>query len=103
MIKVTVMYPNGADARFDFDYYSSQHLSIVQKLIGDACRKVEVDQGLAGGAPGAPATYIAIAHLYFDSVDAFQAAFGPHAATIMADVPNFTNTTPTLQISQLRS
>lgn len=103
MIKVTVMYPNGDNARFDFEYYTGRHLPDAQKLLGDACRKIEVDQGLAGGAPGEPPTYIAISHLYFDSVEAFQAAFGPHAATIMADVPNFTNTAPALQISQLRS
>ena len=61
-----------------------------------------VEQGLAGGAPGAPATYIAMGHLYFDSLEAFQQSFGPHAAVIMADIPNYTDTQPVIQISEVK-
>jgi uncharacterized protein (TIGR02118 family) len=38
---------------------------------------------------GSPAPYLALGHLYFESVDAFQKAWAPHAAQIVADVPNF--------------
>jgi uncharacterized protein (TIGR02118 family) len=55
-----------------------------------------------GGAPGTPATYVAMGHLYFDSTDAFQAAFAPHAQSILADIPNYTNTQPTIQVSEVR-
>ena len=41
-------------------------------------------------------------HLLFDSVEAFQASFGPHAQEIMADIPKYTNTEPTLQISEMK-
>jgi uncharacterized protein (TIGR02118 family) len=41
-------------------------------------------------------------HLFFDSVDAFQAAFGQHSADILADIPNYTNAAPSVQISQVR-
>jgi len=41
-------------------------------------------------------------HLYFDSVDAFQTAFGPPSAEILADIPNYTNTQPVLQISDVK-
>jgi uncharacterized protein (TIGR02118 family) len=34
-------------------------------------------------------------------VEAFQSAFGPHAEAILADVPNYTNTTPVIQISEV--
>lgn len=102
MIKVTVLYPNRSDARFDFDYYLSRHLPDAERKLGAACRKVEVDQGLAGGAPGVAASYIAISHLFFDSIESFQAAFAPHAAAILADVPNFTNVEPVIQINQVR-
>ena len=44
----------------------------------------------------------ALAHLQFDSVEAFQQSFGPHAQTIMGDAPNFTNTQPTVQISEVK-
>ena len=41
-------------------------------------------------------------HLYFDSTDTFQTAFAPHAQAIMADIPNYTNTQPTIQISEVK-
>ena len=41
-------------------------------------------------------------HLYFDSVPAFQAAFGPHSERIMADIPNYTDAQPIIQISEVR-
>jgi uncharacterized protein (TIGR02118 family) len=34
-------------------------------------------------------------------VEAFQAGFGPHVAEIMADIPNYTDLTPVLQISEV--
>ena len=36
-------------------------------------------------------------HLYFDSVEAFQTAFGSHAGEIMGDIPNYSNVQPTIQ------
>jgi uncharacterized protein (TIGR02118 family) len=41
-------------------------------------------------------------HLYFDSVGAFQGAFGPHTKEIMADIPNYTDVQPTIQISEVK-
>jgi uncharacterized protein (TIGR02118 family) len=35
-------------------------------------------------------------------VEAFQSAFGPHAEEIMADIPNYTDIQPTLQISEVK-
>lgn len=102
MIKVSVMYPSGKDAKFDIDYYTATHMPMVQGKLGAALKKIAVEQGLAGGAPGSPPAYVAMGHLYFDSVESFQAAFGPHAAAIMADLPNFTNATPTVQISAVK-
>ena len=57
---------------------------------------------IGGVEPGAPATYMAMGHLHFDSVDAFEAAFGPHAESLLADIPNYTNTQPVFQISDVR-
>jgi uncharacterized protein (TIGR02118 family) len=42
-----------------------------------------------------------MAHLAFDSVDAFQAAFGPHAEAIMDDIPNYSNV-QFVQISEVK-
>jgi uncharacterized protein (TIGR02118 family) len=40
-------------------------------------------------------------HLLFESVEAYDAGFGPHAKEIMADIPNYTNARPTLLISEI--
>ena len=58
-------------------------------------------QGLAGGGPGEPATYVGMCHVFCESVEAFQAGFGPHAKEIMADIPNYTDLTPVIQISEV--
>ena len=101
MIKVSVMYPNTADARFDVAYYHDKHMPMVRSLMGDACKKTTIDVGVGGAAPGAPAPYIAIGHLYFDSIEEFQGAFAAHAAEITSDVRNYTNAAPTFQISEI--
>ena len=41
-------------------------------------------------------------HLLLDSVESFQAAFVPHAATIMADIPNYSAVQPIVQISEVK-
>jgi len=100
MIKVSVFYPNSPGAKFDMAYYTTKHMPMVQKKV-TTCKGIAAEQGLGGGSPGAAATYIAIGHLLFDSVEAFQSGFGPHAPEILADIPNYTNTQPVIQISQI--
>jgi len=102
MIKVSVLYPHKDGASFDMGYYLSNHIPMVRQKLGAACKGVTVEQGLAGGAPGSSPAYVAMGHLLFESVDAFQAAFGPHAATIMADIPNYTAIQPVIQISEVK-
>ena len=101
MIKVSVMYPNTPGARFDHAYYRNTHMPLVKSKMGEALQYYTVDKGLAGGAPGQPATFVAMCHLFCDSVESFQAAFGPHAQAIMADIPNYTDLQPVLQISEV--
>jgi len=101
MIKVTVMYPNAPGARFDHSYYRDTHMPMVKARMGESCKFYTVDKGLAGGSPDQPATYVAMCHIFCDSVDAFQAGFGPHAQEIMADIPNYTDQAPIVQISEI--
>ena len=101
MIKVSVMYANMPGARFDHAYYRDKHMPLVKARLGKACLYYTVDKGLAGGAPGAPAIYVAMCHFFCDSVESFQAAFGPHAQEIMADIPRYTDLTPIIQISEV--
>ena len=101
MIKVSVMYPNKPGARFDHIYYRDKHMPLVKARMGDACKFYTVDKGLAGGSPGEAPTYVGMCHIYGDSVPAFQAGFGPHAKEIMADIANYTDLAPILQISEV--
>jgi len=102
MIKLSVFYPNEKGKKFDMDYYCNSHIPMIQKKVGAALKGGAVEQGLSGAEPGSPATYVAMGHLLFDSVEAFQSAFGPHAETIMADVPNYTDIQPVIQISEVK-
>jgi uncharacterized protein (TIGR02118 family) len=101
MIKVSVLYPHSVSAKFDMAYYVEKHIPMVREKLGSACRGVAVEQGLAGGSPSAPPTYVAMGHLLFDSADAFQSAFAPHAASIMGDIPNYTKIQPIIQLSEV--
>jgi uncharacterized protein (TIGR02118 family) len=101
VIKVSVMYPNKAGARFDHEYYRDKHMPLVKARMGDSCKYYTVDKGIAGGAPGAPATYIGMCHIFCESTQAFQAGFGPHMQEIMADIANYTNISPVIQMSEV--
>jgi len=96
------MYPNTEGATFDMTYYCENHIPMVRQKLGAALKDVAVDQGIGGEEPGSPAPYLALCHLLFESVEAFQTSFGPHAQEFEADVPNYTNTHPTIQISEVK-
>lgn len=102
MIKVHIFYPKTATSRFDMDYYCTKHMPMVKAKLGAACTGFTVDAGLAGGAPGQPPAYAAVGALICTSVEAFQAAFAPHAKEILGDIPNYTDVQPTLQISEIK-
>ena len=102
MIKVSVFYPKTPSSRFDNDYYFNRHMPMVKEKLGASLKRTDADQGLAGGTPGSPPIYAAMCHLYFDSVQAFQAAFEPHAKVILSDIPNYTNVEPIMLISEVK-
>jgi len=102
MIRVSVLYPNSDTARFDMNYYVTSHMPMVKQTIGAAVKGMAVDHGVGTAPPGTQAPFIAIGHLLFDSLDAFGAAFAQHAPKIMADVPNYTNIQPLIQISEVK-
>ena len=102
MIKVSILYPHGEGKKFDMTYYCNTHIPMVKQKLAAACKRVDVDQGLAGRQPGSQPAFAAMAHICFDSVDAFQNAFAPHAASFRADLPNYTDIEPIIQISEMK-
>jgi uncharacterized protein (TIGR02118 family) len=103
MIKVSVLYPNKPGAKFDTSYYFAKHMPLVARKLGAAVKTTSVDQGLGGPAPGSPPAFVMMAHFTFGSVGDFQAVFGPHAAEIMGDIPNYTSIEPIIQISEVKA
>jgi uncharacterized protein (TIGR02118 family) len=103
MIRVSVLYPQKQGARFDWAYYLNKHVPMVGRKFGRAAKTISIEQGIGGAAPGMPAPYVAVAHFTFESAEAFQAAFGPHAQEIVGDIPNYTSIEPVIQISEIRS
>jgi len=101
MIKLTVMYPNSADLKFDKDYYTNQHSQLLNDLLGDAIISSDVNMGIAGGSPNQPAPYVVIANLVFKSMDSFQQSFGANSKKILADLQIFTNVKPDIQINEV--
>jgi uncharacterized protein (TIGR02118 family) len=101
VIKVMVLYPYRAGARFDMDYYCDAHMPLVQRTLKPALKGLAVDKGLSGDTPDAPPSFVAIGHLLFDSVDAFERAFDTSGAAILGDIPNYTDIEPVVQISEI--
>jgi len=93
MIRLSVLYPKTDGAKFDHDYYRDKHVPLAVSTWG--VERFEIDKGVDG-------PYEAAVHFFFESMDQVQAAMG-HAGTgaIMADVANYTNITPVMQVSEI--
>ena len=102
MISVCVIYPRTERSRFDMDYYVKKHMPMTMKSLGSALKGVTVEAGATGAEPGSPPANAAVCRLLFDSVEAFLAAFGPNAAKIQGDIPNYTDVAPVIQINEVR-
>lgn len=101
MIKVTVMYPYTEGARFDHAYYRERHMPLVKARLGSACAYYTIDKGLAGIAPGEPPAFVAMCAFICDSDEGYEAAIQPHRAEILGDIPNYTDITPVVQVSEI--
>jgi uncharacterized protein (TIGR02118 family) len=101
MIKVSVMYPYAAGARFDHAYYREKHMPMVKQRLGAACLYYTIDKGIAGGAPGTDPVYVAKCDFVCTSFEAFTAARDPHAKEIRGDIANYTDIQPVLQVSEV--
>jgi uncharacterized protein (TIGR02118 family) len=92
MIRVSVFYPKADDATFDHDYYRETHVPMCTAAWNVTA---EIDKGLDG-------PNVAAVHLFFESMDAMQSSMAsPETGKIMADVANYTNITPVMQVSEI--
>src|SRR5512147_2144111 len=103
MTKISILYPIQKGSRFDMRYYIDTHmpLSIGLLSVHPGFKGVSVERGLSGAGPGSAATYIAMCHFLFDSVESFMAAFVLHAKELQGDIPNYTDISPVIQVSEV--
>jgi len=102
MVRISVLYATSEGKKFDHDYYVNRHMKLVRERLNSfGLVRTEVDKGLGGGAPGAPAPYAAIGHVYFNTLGDFQKGMAQHGKELLGDVPNFTNIQPQIQISEI--
>jgi uncharacterized protein (TIGR02118 family) len=102
MIRVIVSYPNEAGARFDEGYYLAKHMPMVAAKLGPhGMIHWSVDRGIAGFAPGSPADHMIHAYLDFETLEGLQAGMAAESTSILADVPNYTDLQPRIQINQV--
>lgn len=101
---LTIVYPAGADIKFDADYYRDHHLKTIMSLYGATIRRFElrtaVPPASGGAAPAAP-PYAAAINIWIADLSAFNKKNEEHGATLVKDVPNFTNGMPTIQYDKV--
>jgi uncharacterized protein (TIGR02118 family) len=102
MIRIVISYPAQPGSRFDVDYYLNTHIPMVlEKLGGHGLTGASVDQGVGGGAPGSPAKYQIQCQLMFPTTEQMQAGMAAEGAALMADLKNFTDVRPEMQINRV--
>ena len=89
---MTILYKNGPEVKFDFEYYKTHHMTDIMRMYGKSIKKFELRKGLAAADGSAP-PYVATLTIWIADNAAFDANNAKYGATLAAEVPHFTNTT----------
>lgn len=99
MIRLTVLYPKTEASQFDLDYYLDKHIPLVrERLTPFGLVGVDMQEGLAGGAPDSLPLYAMITGLIFNTTDELETGMGTHGPELLGDIPNFTDVQPVTQV-----
>ena len=102
MIRVTVAYANEQGKKFDWDYFVGTPRALVHRELDPlGMGSFEQDKGISSADPNAPAPFVGIAHLSFNTVDEVHEAFKAAGRAVMGDIPNYTDIAPAIQISEV--
>ena len=97
MFVVAVMYPADSGTKFEHDYYMQTHMPLVrERWTSLGLQDTKVMRGM-NGPDGAAPTYKVVTLLTFASKDQFDAA-ARQGKEIFADIPNFTDGKPVMQL-----
>ena len=102
MFKISVYYPYQEGGRFDIDYYCNNHMPMVQGMLGDVCKGIAVDFGIGGGGPDEPPLFFATGHILVESLEDFQKAIAENQEKLGADLGNYTEIQPQIQINEVK-
>lgn len=94
MYRVSILYPKTDGTTFDHEYYCTSHMPMVAGKLGDTCQSWSVDKVVDG-------PFEAIGYLVVNDLAAFGASMAEHGAEIMGDVPNYTQISPQLVVSEI--
>lgn len=103
MPAISFLFPNHPGARFDMDYYLGTHMPLAIHLMSRQIgfRTVVVERGVRGMSADADVTYLALCHFTFDSVKDFNIAYAAHAERLNADMRNYTDIMPVVQVNEI--
>ena len=101
MIRLTALYPNTKGGWFDMDYYLKKHVPFVKERIASFGARLELEEGMAGALPESPSAYVVIGSVTYKSMEDLQNVLTMYGEEIMADIPNYTNLQPIMQISRV--
>lgn len=103
MICISALYPNTPGSRFDADYYVAKHTPFAHDLLGPhGLVSIRTTLGISGLDGAAPPFWV-IAEMVFVSRQTFDAAMAACGATLFADIVNYTDVSPVLQLSAVQA
>lgn len=104
MFRSLAMFPKTPGSRFDMDYFLNKHLPLVKTLFKHTgLISIDVEIGVALAPPHPALGYTVITALTFNTLEALEQATASNSARLRADIPNFTNVQPLIQVNQLVS
>src|SRR5438067_11809235 len=103
MIKVSIHYTNKEGSKFDMDYYLHKHMPMSIAKQRSGLKDASIDIGINGGLPDSKPPYVVVCNLLYESIEAFYAAFIPHAEILIADIKNYTDVETIVQISEVKN
>lgn len=98
MIRVAILYPRSGGKHFDSRYYIDKHMELVRdQLKPFGLQSAEVDTEIDEKS----SPFFAVGYLLFNSVQEYEAGFSKVGSILQADIPNYTDIEPMIQVSEL--
>ena len=99
MVRVVAAYVGTASSSLDLDYYRTQHTAAAKRLLEPhGLAEIRVLGDFEPPANDGPRLF-AVSEMVFTSREAFDAAIQAEGAALFADLQNFTNIEPLIQLS----